>query len=67
MNIDDEINSKKFKDAFWIWWDALPESERRLFDFHKDDWAYVNFYNRIYRRMKNDGQDCATGRDTLPD
>ena len=66
MHIDNIINTKHFKDAFWNWWDNLPPSERHLFDYNNNDWSYLNFYNRVYRRMThNNGKDCSTGGNSL--
>lgn len=40
----------KFKELFWIWFDALPEKEKRKFWYFKTDMAETNFFFSAYKK-----------------
>lgn len=51
FDISDHIDTPEFKEAFWNWWDMLPKSHRDRFNYEKEDWAAINFFNSKYRHM----------------
>jgi len=44
---------KKFLTSFWDWFDLLGKKDRDLFNYHPNDYAMLNFYNRIWIRNLN--------------
>jgi len=43
--------SKKFKKAFWKWFDELSFDEKKKFWYYQIDMATTYFYNKIYSRL----------------
>jgi len=51
-SIEEEIETKEFNDAFWIWFDELSPETKKLFNEYKSDMAKINFYNSIWKRIR---------------
>ena len=49
-DIEEAIDSKEFNEAFWVWFDDLPQQQRKLFDYHRSDMAKIYFFNAVWRK-----------------
>lgn len=47
----DIFDNKKFKKAFWEWFDSLSPEERKRFQEYPADMAELNFYNRVWKNQ----------------
>lgn len=51
IRIEEEVfDTKEFKAEFWKWFDALDKSMRDVFNYHKSDFAKLNFYNTAWKK-----------------
>jgi hypothetical protein len=48
------FDTPEFKREFWLWFDALPTSEKRKFQNFPADMAELYFYNKIYSQKLKD-------------
>ena len=51
------FHSRRFKEAFWEWFDNLPQKERDKFKTYPNDMAELNFYNRVWRHERPEDSD----------
>ena len=49
-DIEQHIDTKEFNKSFWEWFDDLPESKRRMFNYYRSDMAKINFYYTEWRK-----------------
>ena len=43
------FESPEFNKEFWNWFDVLPQKEKKVFFYYKEDMAKLFFYNKYYR------------------
>jgi len=46
------IKSKRFKRAFWDWFDTLPSPDKKRFWEFPHDFACLYFYNKFYSKQQ---------------
>ena len=42
-------HDKKFRVAFWNWFDNIPRAEKRKFWNYPVDMSFIYYYNKYYR------------------
>lgn len=50
----DVMDTKKFKKAFWEWFDSISPRERKKFQEYPADMAELYFYNKIWSRSSTE-------------
>jgi hypothetical protein len=51
MQIEESVMfTEAFDKAFWEWFDYMPERERKVFLYYKEDAARLYFLNKYYSK-----------------
>ena len=50
-----DFKDPHFKNCFWNWFDALPDKEKKRFQYYTADMAELYFYNKFYSRISYSG------------
>lgn len=56
---DMDFKDPHFKKCFWEWFDNLPDTEKKRFQYYTADMAELYFYNKFYSRGSYSGNTSA--------